>query len=82
MHGNKDKRTEAKEWFNTNLLELEDIVRRALFLIIELLQTGTKLTGEDNLDKYLFEQVLTGNSSKLQKSVTNVGKLSMLHVLL
>jgi len=78
VHGQKSKRDEAKNWFISNILELEDIVRRALFLIFELAGTGKKLIREENIDKYIFEQVLTGKSTKLQKEIKSVGKLSQL----
>ncbi len=76
VHGQRKKRDEAKNWFMSNILELEDIVRRAIFMIVELTSEGKKLIGEENIDKYMFEDVLTGKSTGLQKRVKSVGKLS------
>lgn len=82
VHGQKGKRDEAKKWFVSNTLELEDIVRRAIFMIAELTLMGRNLIGEENVDKYIFEDVLTGKSSDLQKRIKSVGKLSDLARLL
>lgn len=82
VHGQRQKRDKAKKWFVDNVLEMEDVVRRALFMIVELSSMGINLTGEENIDKYLFEKVLTGKSIELQKKIRTVGKLSILHRLL
>ena len=60
----------------SNILELEDIVRRVVFMIVELTSIGKKLIGEEKIDKYLFEDVLRGKSAELQKKIESVGKLS------
>jgi len=75
VHGERKKRDEAKNWFKTNILKLEDIVRRAIFMVVELTSEGKDLTGEKNIDKYMFENVLTGKSTELQNKVKSVGKL-------
>lgn len=82
VHGQRGKRDKAKKWFVDNVLELEDIVRRALFMIVELTSMGIKLIGEENIDKYIFEGVLLGKSTELRKRIQSVGKLSILHRLL
>jgi len=76
VHGRRSTRDKAKDWFMSNILELEDIVRRAVFMIVELTSIGKKLIGEEKIDKYLFEDVLRGKSAELQKKIESVGKLS------
>ncbi|MBA7597960.1 hypothetical protein ES703_04969 [subsurface metagenome] len=75
VHGARRTRNEARQWFISNVLQLEDIVRRALFIIVELRRVGTDLIGENNIDRYIFEDVLTGKSVELQNKVMTVGTL-------
>lgn len=79
VHGQRRKRDEAKKWFVNNVLELEDIVRKSLFMIVELTSMGISLIGEENIDKYIFEDVLLGKSTELRKRIQSVGKLIEFH---
>lgn len=80
VHGKPRERDKARQWFESNVLELEDIVRRTLFTILELRRAGTNLIGEDNIDKYIFKNLLTGKSTGFQKKIICVGKLSFLQI--
>ena len=57
-------------------------MRRALLIIVELTSKGINLIGEENIDKYMFRKVLTGESIDLRKRIQSVGKLSLLQRLL
>ncbi len=82
VHGQRKKRDEARNWFKSNIFELEDIVRRVLFMLVELTGMGKELIGEENIDEYLFGDVLTGKSTELRKKIQSVGKLLQFHRLI
>lgn len=56
VHGSK-KRPAAAEWFRNNGDDLEDIVRKTLYLIVELLAQGIELIPE-KVDEHLFDSGL------------------------
>lgn len=76
VHGRRSTRGKARGWFVSNVLPLEDIVRRALLTILELRRMGVDLIKEENIDKYVFKEVLAGKSDTLKRRVTTVGRLS------
>lgn len=81
VHGRRDKRSDARKWFVKNMEELEGIVRRALFITIELKRKGVNLS-EENIDRYVLTDVLSGSFAELHNKVKSVGKLIESHKLI